>query len=150
MSFEQERILARSGDELRVFMEITERSLLAHPHVLMSQVRAARNRGWQIALDDVGANPDSLAMLDLLTPDVVKLDLNLIRQTPLSEQARTLAAVMVYAERTGIAVQLVVDSGAAPGGYAGSRPARADAGSAHRRTHPVARCHSRTRSGLWW
>jgi hypothetical protein len=64
-------------------------------------VRWARERGWGVALDDVGANPDSLALLPFIAPDVIKLDLNLIQRTPTHDQARTITAVMAHAERTG-------------------------------------------------
>lgn len=81
-------------------LELTERSLLAHPAEVLRFVNQARDDGLGIALDDVGADPASLAMLDLVAPDVVKLDLRLIQNTPARAQARTLAAVMAYQERT--------------------------------------------------
>lgn len=94
-------VLARARRELRVVLELTERSLLDNPANLLAQVARARDDGWGIAMDDVGAHPDSLALLDLLTPDVVKLDLALVQESPARDQARTVAAVMAYGERTG-------------------------------------------------
>ena len=81
--------------------ELTERSLLEHPHALLRKVAALRADGFGIALDDVGAHPDSLALLDVICPDVVKLDLRLIQFQPDDEQARSLAAVLAHRERTG-------------------------------------------------
>ena len=52
-------------------LELTERALFAHPAELMRTVRAARDLGWGIALDDVGADPASLAMLPFVAPDVI-------------------------------------------------------------------------------
>ncbi len=45
----------------------------------MAALRAA---GLAIALDDVGANPDSLVLLDVVGPDVVKLDMRLVQSQP--------------------------------------------------------------------
>jgi EAL domain-containing protein (putative c-di-GMP-specific phosphodiesterase class I) len=94
-------ILRRAEQELRVVIELTERSLLDGPANVLALVNWARDRGWRVALDDVGAHPDSLALLPFIAPDVIKLDLNLIQQTPSRDQARTITAVMAHAERTG-------------------------------------------------
>ncbi len=95
---------ARDAPRARVVLELTERSMLSCPAEVLRFVSRARDEGVGVALDDVGADPGSLAMLDLVSPDVVKLDLELVQRTPAREQARTLAAVMAYQERTGAAV----------------------------------------------
>jgi EAL domain-containing protein (putative c-di-GMP-specific phosphodiesterase class I) len=94
-------LLARAHDELQVMFELTERSLLTHPHALLRKVADLRADGFGIALDDVGAHPDSLALLDVICPDVVKLDLSLVQSQPNDDQARILAAVLAHRERTG-------------------------------------------------
>lgn len=101
---EGDPVLARAHDELTLMFEITERSLLAHPHSLIRKVAALRADGFAIALDDVGAHPDSLALLDVIRPDVIKLDLELIQTQPTYAQARTLAAVLAHHERTDAAI----------------------------------------------
>ncbi|GJF12897.1 hypothetical protein NGTWS0302_09840 [Mycolicibacterium cyprinidarum] len=93
--------LARARDELALMFELTERNLLTHPQALLRKVAALRREGFLIALDDVGVHPDSLALLDVLAPDVIKLDLQLVQSRPSRDQARTLAAVMAHQERTG-------------------------------------------------
>ncbi|CAN5631119.1 hypothetical protein BH09ACT7_BH09ACT7_58860 [soil metagenome] len=93
-------VLARAHDELTLMFEITERSLLARPHLLLRKIAALRADGFAIALDDVGAHPDSLALLDVILPDVIKLDLALVQEQPSYAQARTLAAVLAHHERT--------------------------------------------------
>ncbi|GFG65596.1 hypothetical protein MKUB_30860 [Mycobacterium kubicae] len=97
-------VLARGHDELALMFEITERSLLTHPHALLAKVAALRQDGFAIALDDVGAHPDSLALLDILAPDVIKLDLPLVQAQPRRSQARTLAAILAHQERAGALV----------------------------------------------
>ncbi|MDX1892162.1 EAL domain-containing protein [Mycolicibacterium sp. 050158] len=96
-----DRMLARAGDQFRVVFELTERSLLKSPRALLRKVAKLRDDGFGIALDDVGAHPDSLALLDVICPDVIKLDLHLIQVTMGDDQARVLAAVLAHQERTG-------------------------------------------------
>ncbi|CAN5705017.1 hypothetical protein BH09ACT8_BH09ACT8_43970 [soil metagenome] len=97
-------VLDRGAVELQLIFELTERGLLQHPHKLLEKVAALRSDGFAIALDDVGANPDSLALLDVVAPDVIKLDFALVQSQPDHEQARTLAAVLAHHERTGTTI----------------------------------------------
>ncbi|MCF6387041.1 EAL domain-containing protein [Mycobacterium sp. MBM] len=95
------RQLARAHEHLRVIFELTERSLLKHPRALLRKVAGLRADGFGIALDDVGAHPDSLALLDVICPDIVKLDVHLVQSHPSDDQARILSAVLAHVERTG-------------------------------------------------
>jgi EAL domain-containing protein (putative c-di-GMP-specific phosphodiesterase class I) len=88
----------------RLVAEITERALMAKPAELLRSVREMRDRGCGIALDDVGAVPDSLALLPFLAPDVIKLDISLVQGWPNVDQARILTAVAAYAERSGATI----------------------------------------------
>ncbi|MCU1365926.1 MAG: hypothetical protein JWN39_1565, partial [Ilumatobacteraceae bacterium] len=91
--------IAAADRELRVMLELTERSLATDPAMLLRAVEWARRHGWGIALDDVGSHPDSLALLPFVAPDVIKLDMTLIRERPNAQQAAIMAAVMAYAEQ---------------------------------------------------
>jgi EAL domain-containing protein (putative c-di-GMP-specific phosphodiesterase class I) len=99
-----EHLLTLSSSGLNIVAEITERSILDRPAELLSNVRDLRAAGCAIALDDVGAVPDSLSLLPFLAPDIVKLDISLVRQRPAGERAATVTAVAAYAERTGATV----------------------------------------------
>jgi EAL domain-containing protein (putative c-di-GMP-specific phosphodiesterase class I) len=88
----------------RLVAEITERALMNNPADLLRSVRRMRDGGCGIALDDVGAVPDSLALLPFLAPDVIKLDISLVQGWPSADQARILTAVAAYAERTGATI----------------------------------------------
>jgi EAL domain-containing protein (putative c-di-GMP-specific phosphodiesterase class I) len=99
-----EDLLATAGRRLRVVVELTERALTDHPAALLAMVEEVRRRGWGIALDDVGADPRSLALVPLLRPDVVKLDLALVQRRPSRAIAEIVAAVSAYAERSGATV----------------------------------------------
>jgi EAL domain-containing protein (putative c-di-GMP-specific phosphodiesterase class I) len=93
--------LARGFDQLQLVFELTERDILANPGLLERQVSRLRADGFGIALDDVGSVPGSLAALDIVAPDMVKLNIGVV-QSPLlnDDHARTLAAVLAYHERT--------------------------------------------------
>ncbi|GAB2464735.1 sensor domain-containing phosphodiesterase [Jatrophihabitans fulvus] len=92
--------IAATGDATR-FIEITERDVASDPVALLRFVAAARERGMGIALDDVGAEVESLAMLPLVRPDVIKLDLRLVQDRPDRHVADVFSAVNAEVERSG-------------------------------------------------
>jgi EAL domain-containing protein (putative c-di-GMP-specific phosphodiesterase class I) len=94
----------RARERLQVVVEITERALVADPAGLFAAVRRVREAGWGVALDDVGAEPASLALMPFIDPDVIKLDLRLIQENTTAEIASVINAVMAHAERTGAIV----------------------------------------------
>ena len=97
-------IINRARRELRVVAEFTERSLARDPAALLSAVAKVRASGWGVALDDVGADPASLALLPFIRPDVVKLDLRLVQDRTDGEVAAIANAVRAYAEHTGATI----------------------------------------------
>ncbi len=97
-------LLEQALDRLQVVVELTERSLVADPAALVATVEQARRHGWGIAMDDVGADPASLALLPLVDPDVVKLDLRLVQERTTDDVAAVVNAVNAQAERSGALV----------------------------------------------
>ena len=97
-------VLERAESSLRVVIEVTERAVIQRPAELLRLVDWARGRGWGIALDDIGEDPGSLAMMPFLEPDVIKLDLRLVQQRPTAEIGLIMSAVLAQAERTGAAI----------------------------------------------
>jgi EAL domain-containing protein (putative c-di-GMP-specific phosphodiesterase class I) len=97
-------ILARAQTEFRLAYEVTERNLLDHPRALLEMLTALRADGIAIALDDVGAHPNSLALLDVVGPDIVKLDRALVQPRLDEKQLRTVNAVRAHHERTGAVI----------------------------------------------
>jgi diguanylate cyclase (GGDEF)-like protein/PAS domain S-box-containing protein len=87
-----------------VVMELTERALTSRPAQLLRTVARVRANGWGVALDDVGADPASLALLPLVRPDVIKLDLALVQHRPSSHIAAVMNALLAEAERSGTVV----------------------------------------------
>ncbi len=98
--------LGEGGSErVSVVVELTERALATRPAEVLAAVRWLRERGCRVALDDVGVDPRSLALMPFVAPDVVKLDIALIqdRLDPIAT-ARVLSAVGAEAERSGAAL----------------------------------------------
>jgi diguanylate cyclase (GGDEF)-like protein/PAS domain S-box-containing protein len=94
-------LASQAPGELRVVLEITERALALRPADLLRTVERIRSFGWGVALDDVGADPLSLAFMPLLRPDIVKLDLRLVQERPGAAVAQIMNAVNAYAESSG-------------------------------------------------
>ncbi len=88
----------------QVVVELTERALVVDPAEVLATVALVRQFGWGVALDDVGVNPDSLALLPLIAPDVIKLDISLVQRPPSAHTARVFSAVAAEAERSGCLV----------------------------------------------
>lgn len=88
-----------------VVVELTERALADRPREVLRGVRWLRERGCRIALDDVGLDPRSLALMPLLAPDVIKLDKSLLHERlPALEVAKVLHAVAAETERSGAVI----------------------------------------------
>ncbi|WP_258727029.1 sensor domain-containing phosphodiesterase [Cellulomonas sp. NS3] len=97
-------LLDRRPDGLQVVVEITERALAAEPARILAAADRLRTAGCAIALDDVGARPASLAFVPLLRPEVVKLDLGLLRTLEDPQTVVVAGAVRDYAEQSGAEV----------------------------------------------
>ncbi|KMO80486.1 EAL domain-containing protein [Mycolicibacterium obuense] len=96
--------LATAASAFDVVFEFTERGLLTNPRALLGKVASLRAHGFKIAMDDLGAHSDSLALLDIIQPEFLKLDLNLVQRQPDRVQARTIAGVIAHHERTGAVI----------------------------------------------
>lgn len=68
-----------SGFAKRVVLEITERATLDQVPNVRSRVAALRKMGFRIAIDDLGAGYAGLTSFALLEPQLVKLDMSLVR-----------------------------------------------------------------------
>jgi EAL domain-containing protein (putative c-di-GMP-specific phosphodiesterase class I) len=93
-----------AAQALRITVEITERALTVAPAELIALVEMYRSWGWGIAIDDVGADPRSIALMPLLRPDVIKLDMAFVQEPMTRERARVVHAVAAEAERSGALV----------------------------------------------
>ena len=85
--------------DFTLVMEVTERALTERPEPLLRALTELRRMGWGVALDDVGADSRSLALMPVLYPDVIKLDLRLLRDREPEDVARIVTAVGAEAEK---------------------------------------------------
>lgn len=63
----------------RVVLEITERASLGHVRDVRAKVRSLRELGFRVAVDDLGAGFAGLSSLATIAPEIVKIDMSLIR-----------------------------------------------------------------------
>ena len=82
-----------------IVIEITEQALVSRPDVLLRALTQFRTQGWGVALENVGADSRSLALMSLLYPDVIKLDLRRLQQRSPEDIARIVGAVGAESER---------------------------------------------------
>ncbi|WP_433795995.1 EAL domain-containing protein [Actinoplanes sp. CA-252034] len=96
--------LATRAAHVQVVVEITERALAEDLAGVLTGAEQLRAAGCAIALDDVGVHPESLAFIPLLRPEVVKLDLKLLRTVKDPATVTVAGAVRAYAEQAGAEV----------------------------------------------
>jgi EAL domain-containing protein (putative c-di-GMP-specific phosphodiesterase class I) len=63
----------------RVVLEVTERAALYRVDHLPARIAKLRELGYRIAVDDLGASHGGLSSFRQLGPDIVKLDISLVR-----------------------------------------------------------------------
>ncbi|MFI5288036.1 MAG: EAL domain-containing protein [Polyangia bacterium] len=83
----------------RVVLEITERAALDEVDQLGERVAELRQMGYRIAVDDLGAGYAGLSSLAELNPEVVKLDMSLVRDVDQSPVKQRLIVSLVSACR---------------------------------------------------
>jgi len=96
---------ALSRHASRVVLEITERAPMDNIPDIHERITALRSLGFRIAIDDLGAGYAALSSLANLQPEVVKLDMSLVRgidHTPIKQ--RLVGALQTLSEPLGILV----------------------------------------------
>lgn len=94
-------VIRRGMENLQIVAEITERSVAGDPAGLIRAVGQLRHFNNRIALDDVGADAASQAMMPLLRPDVIKLDRSVVQEPTSPAATAVIDAVRAEANRTG-------------------------------------------------
>jgi EAL domain-containing protein (putative c-di-GMP-specific phosphodiesterase class I) len=79
----------------RVVLEITERASLDGIGDVRARIAALRKLGFRIAVDDLGAGYAGLTSFTLLEPDVVKLDIALVRELHLEPRKQTVVRTLI-------------------------------------------------------
>jgi EAL domain-containing protein (putative c-di-GMP-specific phosphodiesterase class I) len=91
--FATDTALAHVAD--RVVLEITERASLDGVRDVRARIDSLRKLGFRIAIDDLGAGYAGLTSFALLDPNVVKLDMALVRDLHKEPTKRTLVRTMI-------------------------------------------------------
>ena len=73
------RVLEELPTGVRACIEVNEQQFVSHPSYLLESIRALREAGIRIAIDDVGSGRGTLDSVLVLQPDVVKIDVSLVR-----------------------------------------------------------------------
>ena len=89
----------------RVVLEITERASLATSPELTERLARLRALGFRLAVDDIGAGYSGLTSFTELMPEVVKIDMSLVRDVHVSAlKQRTIAALCRLCHEVGVLV----------------------------------------------
>ncbi len=103
-----------------VILEVTERTALEEVSDIATRVGRLRDMGYRLAVDDLGAGYAGLASFARIEPDVVKLDMSLVRGvegSPLKQSV--VRSVVGLAEELGIEVILRGHRGRRRAGHPG-------------------------------
>jgi len=89
-------------DHALLHVEITETAYSDSPEKVERILRDLRSRGFRIELDDFGAGYSSLASLNTLPLDVMKLDMSLVRQATKLQDFRIVNSAIELARIMGL------------------------------------------------
>lgn len=85
----------------RLILEVTEHSAIADYFQISAILNPLRDQGLLLAVDDAGAGYASFRHILQLNPDLIKLDIGLIRNLDRDRKRRALAAALIrFAEET--------------------------------------------------
>jgi EAL domain-containing protein (putative c-di-GMP-specific phosphodiesterase class I) len=79
----------------RVVLEVTERASLEQVQDVQGAMARLRKLNYRIAVDDLGAGYAGLSSFSQLEPDVVKLDMSLIREIDASKRKTSIVRSMI-------------------------------------------------------
>jgi EAL domain-containing protein (putative c-di-GMP-specific phosphodiesterase class I) len=86
----------------RLVLEITEHASIDNYAPLLAILAPLRARGLRLAVDDAGSGYASMRHILALQPDLIKLDISLIRNIDRDPGKRALAAALIlFADQTG-------------------------------------------------
>ncbi len=86
-----------------IIFEITERVAVIDRDTFLSSIHHYKNQNYGIAIDDVGAGYSGLNFIANVRPDLIKLDMNLVRDIDKDETKQLLCKAMVdFGKNAGI------------------------------------------------
>lgn len=93
----------------RVVLEITERKSLDGIGDVRGKIADLRALGYGIAVDDLGAGYAGLSCLNTVNPDIVKLDMSLIRDIDQLPRKQSLVASMIHVCQCELGMQVICE-----------------------------------------
>ena len=101
--FTKSRLDAYGLDFHNVIFEVTERVSIVDNDAFLSSINHYKNQNYGIAIDDVGAGYSGLNTLSDVRPNLIKLDINLIRNVDKDETKQLLCKAMAdFGQSAGI------------------------------------------------
>ena len=101
--FTKSRLDEYGLDFHNVIFEVTERVSIADNDAFLSSINHYKNQNYGIAIDDVGAGYSGLNILSDVRPNLIKLDMNLIRDIDKDEIKQLLCKAMAdFGQSAGI------------------------------------------------
>jgi EAL domain-containing protein (putative c-di-GMP-specific phosphodiesterase class I) len=100
-------VYAQAVARLRLFIDVSERHISRDPSAALAGLARVRAAGWGVSWDNAGTTPDSLALMPLIRPDVVKIDVSLVQGRAHPYASRVVNAAIAYAENAGAAIMAV-------------------------------------------
>lgn len=89
----------------RIMFEMTEHEAVTDPAHFAMIVRSYKDMGFTTALDDFGSGGAGLTLLAAVMPDIIKLDMDLVRNIHISSVKKTILAGLVeMCDRFGIRI----------------------------------------------
>jgi len=94
--FTKKRLLYEYGQDFHnIVFEITERYAIIDKEAFLDSIEHYRRQNYGIAIDDVGSGYSGLNVINDIKPDIIKLDMNLIRSIDKDETKQFLCKAMV-------------------------------------------------------
>ncbi|MDR2593416.1 MAG: GGDEF domain-containing protein [Fibromonadaceae bacterium] len=96
--FTKRHLVHEYGQDLNfnnIVFEITERSVIVDKKAFLDSIEHYRKQNYGIAIDDVGSGYSGLNVINDIKPDIIKLDMNLIRNIDKDETKQFLCKAMI-------------------------------------------------------
>ena len=91
--YDQSSALAQAPK--RIVLELTERAQLETVPDVETRINRLRAIGFRVAIDDIGAGYSGLNSFTMLRPDLIKLDMALVRDIDKDPVKRRLAGLLI-------------------------------------------------------
>jgi EAL domain-containing protein (putative c-di-GMP-specific phosphodiesterase class I) len=100
--FTKDYLLKYGLDFLDIVFEITERNVIMDKEAFLESIEYYRKQKFKISIDDVGSGYSGLNTINDIRPDIIKLDMSLIKDIDKDEVKKHLCkAIISFGKNTG-------------------------------------------------